>query len=254
MSRDFWDPDLYGRYAGERARPFFELLARVRAENPERVVDLGCGSGELTLELARRWPGADVHGLDSSPSMIAKAPPGPRFSVGDAREWRPDAPVDVIFSNAVLQWIPEHRELLARWTGHLREGGRLAFQVPGNFHAPSHERVRRLCRSARWKDELGDLVRDDPVDGPEGYLRLLTGLGCAVDAWETTYVHVLQGEDAVLNWISGTALRPMLDRLGPERGRDFRADCAAALAEVYPREPYGTPFPFRRVFVVANTG
>ncbi|MEO3812081.1 trans-aconitate 2-methyltransferase [Sphaerisporangium sp. B11E5] len=253
MSRDMWDPELYGRYAGERARPFFELLARVRAENPERVVDLGCGSGELTLELARRWPGAAVHGLDSSPAMIAKAPPGPSFGVGDVRDWRPDAPVDVIFSNAVLQWVPEHRELLARWTGFLREGGWLAFQVPGNFSAPSHARVREVCRSAAWKDALGDLVRDDPVDGPEGYLRLLAGLGCAVDAWETTYVHVLPGEDAVLKWISGTALRPMLDRLGPERSRDFLADCAAALAEDYPREPFGTAFPFRRVFVVAHT-
>jgi trans-aconitate 2-methyltransferase len=186
--------------------------------------------------------------------MIAKAPPGPSFSVGDVRDWHPDAPVDVIFSNAVLQWVPEHRELLARWVGLLRDGGRLAFQVPGNFSAPSHAEVRRLCGSARWKDDLGDLARQDPVDGPDGYLRLLTGLGCGVDAWETTYVHVLQGENAVLNWISGTALRPMLDRLVPERRGHFLAECAEVLAAAYPREPFGTVFPFRRVFVIAARG
>lgn len=253
MSRDIWDPEVYGRYADERARPFFELLARVRADDPEQVADLGCGSGELTLELARRWPRAVVQGIDSSPAMIAKAPPGPSFTVGDVRDWHPDTLVDVIFSNAVLQWVPEHRELLARWTGFLRPGGCLAFQVPGNFDAPSHARVREVCRSVKWRDELADLARYDPVDGPEGYLRLLAGLGCVVDAWETTYVHVLPGDDAVLKWISGTALRPMIDRLGPERSGDFVADCAAALAENYPREPFGTAFPFRRVFVVAET-
>ncbi|RCG31258.1 trans-aconitate 2-methyltransferase [Sphaerisporangium album] len=250
-----WDPAVYSRYADERARPFFELLSRVRAERPRLVVDLGCGSGELTAELGRRWPEADVHGVDSSPAMIAKAPPGPSFSVGDVRDWRPDRPVDVIFSNALLQWVPEHRELLARWVDeHLAPGGWLAFQVPGNFDAPSHAAVRPICASSAWSDRLGDLVRPDSVDGPEGYLTLLAGLGLEVDAWETTYVHVLSGENAVLTWISGTALRPMLDRLaGDEPAREaFLADCARVLDKAYPSRPYGTPFPFRRVFVVAR--
>jgi trans-aconitate 2-methyltransferase len=248
-----WDPTVYGRYADERARPFFELVARVRAEDPGYVVDLGCGTGELTAELSRRWPRATVHGVDSSPAMIGKAPDGPTFSVGDAGSWRPGRPVDVIVSNALLQWLPGHRDLLPRWVEYLRPGGWLAFQVPGNFDAPSHVVVRELCRSAAWKDELGDLVRGTPVDDPEGYLALLAGLGCEVDAWETTYIHLLPGENAVLNWIMGTALRPVLDRLGPgERREAFLADCARALDEAYPREPYGTAFPFRRIFVVAQ--
>ncbi|MEV6986249.1 trans-aconitate 2-methyltransferase [Sphaerisporangium sp. NPDC051017] len=255
MSRDMWDPAVYSRHADERARPFFELLSRVRAERPDFVVDLGCGPGELTVELGRRWPAAAVHGIDSSPAMIAKAPPGPSFSVADVRDWRPDRPVDVIFSNALLQWVPEHRELLARWVDDLTPGGWLAFQVPGNFDAPSHAAVRRICASPAWSDRLGDLVRPDPVDGPEGYLALLAGLGCEVDAWETTYVHVLPGEDAVLSWISGTALRPMLDRLAGDEPacETFLADCARELDKAYPPRPYGTPFPFRRVFAVAHT-
>jgi len=251
VTTDIWDPGVYRRYAAERQRPFFDLVGRVAAENPEYVVDLGCGTGELTATLCRRWPGAAVHGIDSSPAMLAKAPPGPTFEVGDIREWRPPRPVDVIVSNAVLQWVPGHRDLVRRWVGYLAGDGWLAFQVPGNFDAPSHVLIRELCRT-KWRAELGDLVREAPVGTPEEYLDLLAGAGCAVDAWETTYLHVLQGEDAVLNWVKGTALRPMLDRLPPGRREEFLADCARVLGEAYPRKPYGTPFPFRRIFVVAH--
>ncbi|MEW9529002.1 trans-aconitate 2-methyltransferase [Microbispora sp. NPDC049125] len=251
MSRDIWDPDVYERHAGERARPFFELMARVDVDEPEYVVDLGCGTGELTAALARRWPGATVHGIDSSPAMISKAPDGPVFEVADVRDWQPARPVDVLVSNALLQWVPEHRELLARWAGHLSENGRLAFQVPGNFDAPSHAAIRELCRTT-WREELGDIPGRAPVGEPGEYLDLLAGLGCGVDAWETTYIHVLAGEDAVLSWVTGTALRPMLDRLPPGRREDFLADCGRVLREAYPRRSYGTPFPFRRIFVVAS--
>ncbi|MCT9931550.1 trans-aconitate 2-methyltransferase [Planotetraspora sp. A-T 1434] len=251
MKHDIWDPAVYERYSGERSRPFFDLIARVNPADPRSVVDLGCGTGELTATLCRRWPAATVHGVDSSPAMIEKAPPGPTFEVGDLRDWQPARPVDVIVSNAALQWVPEHRDLLDRWIGYLAPEGWLAFQVPGNFHSPSHALIRELCRT-KWRDELGDLARDAPVGEPVDYLRRLVALGCTVDAWETTYVHVLPGEDAVLNWVKGTALRPMLDRLSPDRRAAFLADCARVLAEAYPREPYGTAFPFRRIFVVAH--
>ncbi|WP_185949735.1 trans-aconitate 2-methyltransferase [Microbispora sp. KK1-11] len=251
MGTDIWDPEVYERYAAERGRPFYELVARVGARSPEYVVDLGCGTGELTATLCDRWPGARVHGVDSSPAMIAKAPPGPTFEVADVRDWRPPRPVDVIVSNALLQWIPEHRDLLRRWKSHLTEGGWLAFQVPGNYDAPSHAVLRELCRTT-WREELGDVPRRVPVGDPADYVDLLAGLGFTVDAWETTYVHVLPGEDPVLGWIKGTALRPMLDRLPPERHADFLADCARALRAVYPPRPYGTLFPFRRIFVAAH--
>jgi trans-aconitate 2-methyltransferase len=254
-----WDPETYGRYEDERARPFFELLARVRATAPAYVVDLGCGTGRLTATLAERWPDATVHGLDSSGAMIAKAREVPRgpgrgslvFEERDLRAWRSSRPVDVLVSNAVLQWVPEHRRLMPGWVAGLAPGGWFAFQVPGNQDAPSHVLVSELCRTT-WADELGDFAVRAPVGDPEEYLGLLADLGCEVDAWETTYVHVLPGDDAVLNWIAGTALRPMLARLAPDRRREFLADCGRLLAQAYPREPYGTPFPFRRVFVVAR--
>ncbi|MDP9848887.1 trans-aconitate 2-methyltransferase [Streptosporangium lutulentum] len=253
MSRDMWDPEIYNRYADERSRPFFDLVARIAAERPGQVVDAGCGTGELTAALARRWPDADVHGFDSSPAMIEKAPAGGRlsFSVDDVTRWRPERPVDVIVSNAVLQWVPEHRELLGRWVDALVPGGWLAFQVPGNFEAPSHVLIRELCRTT-WRDRLDGVARPGPVDDPADYLDLLAGLGCRVDAWETTYLHVLPGEDAVLRWVTGTALRPMLDRLTPDEAEAFLGDCAALLREAYPRGPHGTIFPFRRIFVVAQ--
>ncbi|GAA1023367.1 putative trans-aconitate methyltransferase [Acrocarpospora pleiomorpha] len=246
-----WNPTLYGRYADERARPFFELVSRIGAEHPRQVVDLGCGTGELTVHLAQRWPDADLSGVDSSPEMLSKAPPGARFEVLDARAWKPAEPVDVIVSNALLQWIPEHRELITRWMAEdLAPGGWLAFQVPGNFDFPSHVLIRDLCQSAAWRDELGDLVRHAPVGDPGEYLDLLGGN--EVDAWETTYQHVLQGEDAVLTWVRATALRPMLGRLTPDRQDEFLAEAGRLLGEAYPRRSYGTPFPFRRIFVVAR--
>ncbi|WP_240197322.1 trans-aconitate 2-methyltransferase [Nonomuraea lactucae] len=255
MSRDIWDPATYARFADERSRPFYDLIARVGADKPAYVVDAGCGSGELTLELARRWPEATVEGFDSSPAMIAKARElraAPRFTVADVTMWRPDRGVDMLVSNAVLQWVPSHRDVLEHWVETLVPGGWLAFQVPGNFDAPSHLAIRELCGSPAWSERLGDFDRSSPVGDPGDYLDLLIGNGCRVDAWETTYTHVLQGENAVLNWISGTALRPIFDRLDDDERRRFVADLAPLLGRAYPAKEYGTPFPFRRVFVVGR--
>jgi trans-aconitate 2-methyltransferase len=176
-----------------------------------------------------------------------------RFSVGDLAEWMPDRPVDVIFSNAALQWVPGHRQLLPRWVEALAPGGRLAFSMPGNFEAPSHRVLRELCESPRWRDRLGQVNRHDVVGDPADYFKLLSDLGCEVDAWETTYVQVLHGADPVLEWMKGTALRPAFDALPDEAEREeFVAELTALLREAYPSGPYGTLFPFRRIFVIAG--
>ncbi|MFI7704555.1 trans-aconitate 2-methyltransferase [Nonomuraea sp. NPDC049480] len=250
-----WDPVTYAVYADERSRPFLELISRVGAVNPDYVVDAGCGSGELTVELGNRWPDATIEGFDSSPAMITKArqlETPVRFAVADVATWRPDRPMDVIVSNAVLQWVPSHRDVLEHWMEELAPGGWLAFQVPGNFDAPSHVAIRELCASQAWADKLGDFTRGNPVDNPVEYLDLLNHGGMRVDAWETTYVHVLQGETPVLDWVSGTALRPIFDRLDAGEQRRFTSGLAGLLAEAYPARSYGTPFPFRRIFVVAQ--
>jgi trans-aconitate 2-methyltransferase len=248
-----WDPAVYQRYSGERDRPFHELLARVGAVAPRSVVDLGCGDGRLTATLAKRWPGASVVGVDSSASMLAEAADGPvRFVRGRIEDWEPEGPVDVLVSNAALQWVPKYWELLPRLVGALAPGGWLAVQVPGNGDAPSHALLRSLRGSPRWRDRLGDAGRwPDVLDAPD-HVRLLAGLGCAVDAWETTYAHVLSGPDPVLNWVRGTALRPVLDRLPAADAAEFEAEYGAALRDAYPEQSYGTVVPFRRVFAVAQ--
>ncbi len=254
-----WDPAAYLRYAAERARPFADLLAQVRHEAPARVVDLGCGEGALTASLARRWPGARVLGVDSSAEMLAAAAPhadGDRvaFVRGDVREWRPEEPVDVVVSNAVLHWVPGHAELLARWAGSLAPGGELAVQVPGNFRAPTHALLAELCRSPRWSDRVaGAAPRPDAVLDPAGYLDVLAGAGLAADVWETTYTHVLTGRDPVLAWVRGTVLRPVLAALDEDERADLTAAYAAALRQAYPARPDGsTLLPFRRVFAVGR--
>ena len=254
-----WDPVRYLRFAGERARPFAELVARVGAEEPSTVVDLGCGEGSLTASLARRWPGARVTGVDSSPEMLAaaatEARPGQvEFTLGDVREWSPQGPMDVLVSNAVLHWVPDHDRLLTRWAGWLAPGGWLAVQVPGNFRAPTHALLADLCRSPRWADRLaGAAPRADAVLDPAGYLDVLTGAGLAADAWETTYLHVLTGADPVLAWVRSTVLRPVLALLPEDDASQFTAEYAAALRQAYPVRSDGTAvLPFRRVFAVGT--
>ena len=254
-----WDPAGYLRFGDERARPFTDLLARVGAREPRTVVDLGCGEGALTAALAQRWPGARVTGVDSSPEMLAAAaahavPGRVGFVAGDVREWRPDGPVDVLVTNAVLHWVPGHADLLRRWAGQLAPGGWLALQVPGNWRAPTHALLAGLCRSPRWAGRVGDAApAEDAVLDPAGYLEVLTGAGLVVEAWETTYLHVLRGEDPVLGWVRSTVLRPVLARLGDDDAAELTASYAAALRTAYPRRSDGTTvLPFRRVFAVGH--
>ncbi len=256
-----WDPAAYQRYHDERSRPFHDLLARVAADRPRTVVDLGCGPGTLTATLAVRWPGSRIIGLDSSAEMIARtaqvdAPV--TFAVADVRHWRPDPSTDVVVSNAVLQWVPGHRELLTRWAGELPAGAWLAVQVPGNFDAPSHQALREVAARPVWQADLAGLLRPDPVADPVGYATSLADVGCAVDAWETTYVHLLpappDADHPVLTWMEGTALRPVRATLDPADWATFRAALGVRLSQAYPARRGQVCFPFRRIFVVARTG
>jgi trans-aconitate 2-methyltransferase len=252
-----WDPEQYLRFGDERSRPFFELTGRIAAQDPKVVVDLGCGPGTLTAALAERWPGAEVRGIDSSAEMIeaARALPdaGGRlgFALGDVRDFAPDGGADVIVSNAVLQWVPDHLAVVSRWGRFLRPGGWLAFQVPANFDQPSHQAIRELADSDRWRPLLAGVRLNRQAADPAQYADLLARAGLEVDAWETTYVHVLPGDDPVVEWYKGSGLRPVIAALPPEQAAEFLAEFRRRMAEAYPAAPYGTLFPFRRVFVVA---
>jgi trans-aconitate 2-methyltransferase len=258
-----WDPQQYLHYGNERERPFAELLARIAHPDPKEIVDLGCGPGTTTVHLLERWPDAHVIGIDSSSDMIAHAarvtaPGRLEFRQGDLREWEPDGPVDVLLTAATLQWVPDHASLFPRFVGSLAPGGVFAFQVPGNFSEPSHTLLYELAQSDRWGARLRHLVRSSPVLDPAEYLSALLATGAQADVWETTYFHILHGQDAVLEWVRGSALRPFLTALDgpdlPEGDADeFLSAYAAVLRAAYPRDAEGrTIFPFRRIFGVAT--
>lgn len=247
-----WDPARYLTYADERGRPFVDLLARVAAVDPRTVVDLGCGPGNLTSLLADRWPDADVVGLDSSPEMIARATDERvSFEVADLRDWTPAEPVDVLVSNATLQWVPGHLDLLPRLVGAIAPGGWLAFQVPGNFDEPSHTIRDALAAEPPYAEHTAGVAVPSSHD-PAVYLDVLAGLGCTVDAWETTYLHLLTGPDPVFTWVSGTGARPTLQALPDDLRPAFEAEFKRRLAAAYPEGEHGVVLPFRRVFVVAR--
>jgi trans-aconitate 2-methyltransferase len=257
-----WNRAQYQRFADERSRPFFDLTSRIRASSPRYVVDFGCGPGQLTAALADRWPAAVVHGVDSSPEMIGEArsvaanrPAGPgslEFRHCDVRDFQPAHEPDVIVSNAALHWVPGHHDLLKQWAAGLAADGWLAFQIPGNFASPAHRALYDLAAAPRWSGALEGVSLARHGDDPAGYLDLLAGAGCEVDSWETTYLHVLDGDDAVLEWLRGTALRPVIAALRPDDADEFTAELGARLRAAYPPRAYGTIFGFRRVFVVAH--
>lgn len=265
-----WDPDRYLQFAAERGRPFTDLLARVGATAPRTVVDLGCGPGNLTATLADRWPGAEVLGVDSSERMIATARARGdhrlRFAVGDVRTWAPEGEVDVLVTNATLQWVPDHLPLLTSWLHRLAPGGWLALQVPGNFDAPSHRAMAELSATRPYADALATRAAStERLSAPEPgeYVDALVAAGTAlpggltVDVWETTCSHLLAGPDPVLAWVSGTGARPVvqaLEAVDPALARGWLDALAGLLRAAYPPGPGGTVLPFRRVFAVAHRG
>lgn len=252
-----WDPDRYLAYSDERGRPFVELIARVGATDPAEVVDLGCGPGNLTALAAERWPGARITGVDSSEPMITKAREtvaGIDFEVADLRDWARDTEpgsIDVLLSNATLQWVPGHLDLLPTLARTVRPGGWFAFQVPGNFTEPSHVIRAGLAAEEPYAAYTRDLAAPGSHD-PVVYLDALRAEGLEVDAWETTYLHQLTGSDPVFTWISGTSLRPTAAALPADLWPAFADELRRRLAAAYPVRRGRVVLPFRRVFCVAQ--
>lgn len=253
-----WDPAQYLTFAAPRLRPAVELLARIGAERPERVLDLGCGAGNVTALLAERWPDALVTGVDSSAEMLARATadhPGITWVEADLATWEPAGPVDVVFSNATLHWLDDHARLFPRLAGWVATGGWLAVQMPHNHAAPAHQLLFETAEDARWAPTLAARLRKAPVSAASAYYYLLASAARHVDVWETTYVQVLEGGDPVLEWTKGSVLRPLLAALGAGEREAFLAEYAAKLRAAYPPRTDGrTLFPFRRIFIVAQVG
>jgi trans-aconitate 2-methyltransferase len=252
-----WDPSQYLKFSDHRLRPALDLMAQIPLDGPRSIYDLGSGPGNITRLLAERWPGAAVTGVDSSPDMLAKArkeAPGVVFEQADIADWSPPAPADLLFSNATFHWLDDHALLLPRLASHLAAGGVLAVQMPCNRDSPSHLLMDAAAADGPWRARLSQIrpvYRS--VETPDAYYRMLAPIARQVDIWETTYLHVLDGDNPVLEWTKGTALRPYLDALAePERGA-FLGDYAGRIAAAYPRQPDGrTLLPFRRIFLIAR--
>ena len=253
-----WSPGQYLKFEDERTRPAAELLLRVPVERVRRVLDVGCGPGNSTELLAGRYPQAEIVGIDSSPEMIAAARkrlPSADFAVADIGDYAPAMPFDVIFGNAVFQWVPDHIDVVVRLFATCPPGGALALQVPDNRNEPTHMLMAAVARGGPWREKLEEPIRRDSIPPPAEYYDRLRPLAAAVDVWHTTYYHVLPGPEAIVEWVKGTGLRPWLDRLDEGEREAYLAAYTGRIAESYPPLVDGrVMLRFPRLFVVAVRG
>ena len=268
-----WDPSQYLKFGNQRLRPALDLLARLPLDQPQRVVDLGCGAGNVTRFIAQRWPQAQVTGVDSSAEMLAKARsalPAAQWIEAGIGAWQPEAPVDLIYSNAALHWLPGHAQLFPALMAKLKPGGVLAVQMPRNWGAPSHTSIDAaldaLGLTPTQRASINAAKLNTPVSEPAHYYDWLQPHAAQIDMWETLYTHVLTGENAVAEWVKGTALIPVMNGLkalvGAGAGgmtadnglyQRFWADYCARTNAAYPRRSDGmTLLQFRRLFIVST--
>jgi trans-aconitate 2-methyltransferase len=255
-----WNPSQYLKFANERTQPSLDLIARIGLEAPQRVIDLGCGPGNSTAALKRRWPQAHVTGLDNSPEMFAAAraaDPSGQYVLADVATWRAETPIDLVFSNATLQWLPDHARLMPQLMASVAAGGALAVQMPdtSGVSMPVRDLIRDVAAQPQWRDRLAPANDATRTESPRFYYDVLRPCAARLDLWVTEYQHVLASSDGVIEWLSSTGLRPYLDAL---RDADERAQFLAALrprvAAAYPAQADGKVlFAFRRVFFIAYT-
>ncbi|MFT5540663.1 MAG: trans-aconitate 2-methyltransferase [Alphaproteobacteria bacterium] len=249
-----WNPAQYLKFAGPRLRPAVDLLSRVPIDAPHSVFDLGCGAGETTALLAARFSTAKINGVDSSPEMLAAARdsfPELRFIQGDITAFKTAPPAHLIFSNAALHWLADHRRLLPRLLESIKHGGVLAVQMPRVEASPRMMVLKQLAREPHWAARILPLIQPGP-ETPEFYYDLLAASTDSLDIWESEYLHVLSGKDPVVEWSKGSGAAPLLAALEPGERRDFLKRYADAMGDAYPMRKDGTTLlPFRRLFIVA---
>ncbi|WP_326466385.1 trans-aconitate 2-methyltransferase [Enterobacter wuhouensis] len=246
-----WNPSLYLQYGAERTRPAVELLARVTLDEPAAIVDLGCGPANSTALLKQRWPSAHITGVDNSPAMLAEARsnlPDCSFVEADIRHYRPGRPLDLIYANASLQWLPDHYDLLPHLVSLLTIRGVLAIQMPDNWMEPTHVSMREVAYEQGYPDR-----GREPLPGVHAYYDILTDAGCDVDIWRTTYFHIMRSHQAIIDWVSATGLRPWLKELNQSEQEAYLRRYHELLEEQYPLQENGQILlAFPRLFIVAK--
>jgi trans-aconitate 2-methyltransferase len=257
MTKPQWSPGQYLKFEDERTRPANDLLSAVPNAEVKFAVDLGCGPGNSTELLVRRFPRAVVQGIDSSAEMIAEAKarlPGCDFATADVDLWQPHQNADLLYANAVMQWLPDHNRLFPRLMGFLNAGGCLAIQMPDNLSEPAHVAMREVALAGIWAERIAraDFIRTK-IGTASFYYQLLRPLGQRVEVWRTTYHHPLQGLDGIVEWFKGSALRPYLSVLDEKERLLFLEKYKEHIAQSYPLMKDGTVLvPFPRIFIVAT--
>src|SRR5215472_2072012 len=251
-----WDAEQYLKFHLERTQPVIDLIQRIDLQDPRRIMDLGCGPGKSTEALRNRWPTAEIVGLDNSAAMIERARQGfpeGNWTVGNAATWEPAEPFDLVFSNAMFQWVPDHERLVSHLFDQVAEGGALAVQAPAHYDSALHREIIEVSRDPRWTDGMEGARRAMTNHPPEFYYDLLARRASLLHIWETTYYHVLAGPEKVLEWFRGSGLRPFLEALtADEERRSLEKALRARYERSYPRRADGRIlFPFRRLFFVA---
>ena len=251
-----WDAEVYLKFANERTQPSLDLIQRIKLEEPGRIIDLGCGPGNSTQALRRRWPQATVVGLDNSPQMIGRAIetyPDGSWEVGDARTWTAREPFDLVFSNAMLQWLPDHTRVCRHLFAQVGPAGALAVQIPYHYDSALHREIIDASKDPAWNDRMHSARTALTREPPALYYDTLQSVATHMDLWETTYHHVVAGPEAVIEWFRGTGLRPFLEALSSDAERErFEGMLLERYTASYPRRPNGKVlFPFRRLFFIA---
>jgi trans-aconitate 2-methyltransferase len=253
-----WDAKLYLKFSGQRARPAADLIAQIKIDDPKRIIDLGCGTGNSTEQLHARWPQANLTGLDSSPEMLSTARtnhPGWKWIASSIEAWQPDSAFDLIFSNACLHWVQDHGALFPRLLSYVAPGGALAAQMPNSYHVPAHTLMKdvALAPSLPWSGKLPPASETYSVRPVPFYYDALRKFATRLNIWETEYLQIMDGPRAVLDWVRSTAMRPYLERLpDDEQRRMFEQRCLEQFEQAYPANDQGrTLFPYRRMFIIA---
>jgi trans-aconitate 2-methyltransferase len=252
-----WDPQQYLQFEHERTQPSIDLVARIPLEDPETIIDIGCGPGNSTQILRKRWPRADIVGLDNSEKMIERAlkdHPGQKWMIGDASTLEPDQQYDLVFSNAAIHWVPDHHELVPRLFCLVKKGGILAIQVPANNESPLYKIILNVSRSSKWSAFTAgheDLIT---YHASEYYYDLLVSLTQDIALWETTYYHILKSHQDLVAWYKSTAMRPLLESLPTDDDRaEFEQEVLTRCKEQYPPQSDGRIlYPFKRIFFIAR--
>jgi trans-aconitate 2-methyltransferase len=244
------------QFATERTQPAVDLIARIQLDRPAQIIDLGCGPGNSTALLRQRWPQADIIGLDNSSTMLAAAAqayPGEKWLLADAAAWQADVPLDLVFSNAALQWLPDHECLFPRLMAQVAPGGVFAVQIPNHYHSPLHEVVLEVADRPEWQPHFDGSRRVLTYRSPAFYYEILQPLATRLDLWETEYYHIVEGAEAIVRWFRSTGLRPFLEALATETQRqDFERQILAGYTNAYPLQSDGRVlFPFKRLFMTA---